>query len=41
MVLCNLNKKSKEERSATFMPLIQGKDVADMDVEGPVTAEDA
>jgi hypothetical protein len=41
MVLRNSNINNKGAKSAAFMPSIQGKDVADVDVEGPGTAEGA
>jgi hypothetical protein len=38
-VLHNSNINNKGAKSAAFMPSIQGSDVADVDMEGPGTAE--
>ena len=40
-VLCNSSINNREARSVAFMPLIPGRDVVDVDVEGPGTMEDA
>ena len=39
--LHSLNINNREARSEAFMPLTPGRDVADVDVEGPGTAEGA
>jgi hypothetical protein len=41
MALRSLSINNKEVKSVEFMPLILRRDVADADVEGPGTAEDA
>jgi hypothetical protein len=41
MVLLSSSINIREERSAAFMPLIRGKDVADVDVDTLGTAVDA